>query len=115
MCHKLAVEFSDNFRLSSVPYDLGSTWRITELAMSIFSMSVMISACEQRIYAGFHGFRKDLANALNASHAIHMPVPMTAHMMEVMPELQDHGEGSCDHSGIVRFYERITGTSLLSG
>ena len=39
------------------------------------------------------GFRidlhiKDLNNALNASHAINMPVPMTAHMMEVMQELK---------------------------
>ena len=35
---------------------------------------------------------KDLNNALNASHAINMPVPMTAHMMEVMQELKNHDE-----------------------
>jgi 2-hydroxy-3-oxopropionate reductase len=63
------------------------------------------------------GFRidlhiKDLTNALNASHAINMPVPMTAHMMEVMQELKNHGEGGCDHDDIVRYYERMSGTSI---
>ena len=66
------------------------------------------------------GFRidlhiKDLNNALNASHAINMPVPMTAHMMEVMQELKNHDEGSCDHDDIVRYYERMTGTSIVKG
>ena len=63
------------------------------------------------------GFRidlhiKDLNNALNASHAINMPVPMTAHMMEVMQELKNHDEGACDHDDIVRYYERMTGVSI---
>ena len=48
------------------------------------------------------GFRidlhiKDLNNALNASHAINMPVPMTAHLMEVMQELKNHDEDVCVH------------------
>lgn len=64
------------------------------------------------------GFRidlhiKDLTNALNAAHAINMPVPMTAHMMEVMQELKIHDEGSCDHDDIVRFYERASGVSIV--
>lgn len=64
------------------------------------------------------GFRidlhiKDLTNALNAAHAINMPVPMTAHMMEVMQELKNHDEGSCDHDSIVKYYERITGVSIV--
>ena len=66
------------------------------------------------------GFRidlhiKDLNNALNASHAINMPVPMTAHMMEVMQELKNHDEGSCDHDDIIRYYERMTGVSIVKG
>ena len=56
-----------------------------------------------------------LNNALNASHAINMPVPMTAQMMEVMQELKNHGEGSCDHDDIVRYYERMTGVSIVKG
>ena len=64
------------------------------------------------------GFRidlhiKDLNNALNASHAINMPVPMTAHLMEVMQELKNHDEGSCDHDDIIRYYERMTGVSIV--
>ncbi len=64
------------------------------------------------------GFRidlhiKDLSNALNASHAINMPVPMTAHMMEVMQELKNHDEGACDHDDIIRYYERMTGVSIV--
>lgn len=66
------------------------------------------------------GFRidlhiKDLNNALNASHAINMPVPMTAHMMEVMQELKNHDEGNCDHDDIIRYYERMTGVSIVKG
>lgn len=64
------------------------------------------------------GFRinlhvKDLTNALNAAHAINMPVPMTAHMMEVMQELMGHGEGACDHDDVVKYYERMTGVSIV--
>ena len=64
------------------------------------------------------GFRidlhiKDLTNALNASHAINMPVPMTAHMMEVMQELKNHDEGGNDHDDIVKYYERMTGVSIV--
>ncbi|MBE6002810.1 MAG: 2-hydroxy-3-oxopropionate reductase [Lachnospiraceae bacterium] len=64
------------------------------------------------------GFRiklhvKDLTNALNAAHAINMPVPMTAHMMEVMQELMNHGEADCDHDDIVRYYERMSGVSIV--
>lgn len=64
------------------------------------------------------GFRinlhvKDLTNALNAAHAINMPVPMTAHMMEVMQELMNHDEGACDHDDVVKYYERMTGVSIV--
>ena len=63
------------------------------------------------------GFRidlhiKDLNNALNAAHSIHMPVPLTAQMMEVMQELKNHGEGGNDHCDIVKYYERMTGTPI---
>ena len=64
------------------------------------------------------GFRiklhiKDLTNALNAAHAINMPVPMTAQMMEVMQELMNHGEAECDHDDIVKYYERMSGVSIV--
>ncbi len=50
------------------------------------------------------GFRidlhiKDLNNALNASHAINMPVPMTENDGS-QKELKNHYEGSCDHDDL---------------
>ncbi|HIU78417.1 MAG TPA: 2-hydroxy-3-oxopropionate reductase [Candidatus Avilachnospira avicola] len=64
------------------------------------------------------GFRidlhiKDLNNVLNAAHAINMPVPMSAQMMEIMQELKNHDEGSCDHDAMVKYYERMTGVSIV--
>ncbi len=64
------------------------------------------------------GFRidlhiKDLNNVLNAAHAINMPVPMSAQMMEIMQELKCHDEGSCDHDAMVKYYERMTGVSIV--
>ena len=82
--------------------------------------STVLDAKAPMMLAGNYkpGFRinlhiKDLNNALNASHAINMPVPMTAHMMEVMQELKNHEEGGNDHSDIVKYYERMTGTSIV--
>ncbi|MDO5100357.1 MAG: 2-hydroxy-3-oxopropionate reductase [Eubacteriales bacterium] len=82
--------------------------------------STVLDAKAPMMLAGNYqpGFRinlhiKDLTNALNASHAVNMPVPMTAHMMEVMQELANHGEGVNDHCDIVRFYERMSGTSIV--
>ena len=82
--------------------------------------STVMNAKAPMMLAGNYkpGFRidlhiKDLTNALNAAHAINMPVPMTAQMMEVMQELKNHDEGSCDHDDIVRYYERMTGVSIV--
>ena len=82
--------------------------------------STVLDAKAPMILSGNYkpGFRidlhiKDLTNALNASHAINMPVPMTAHMMEVMQELKNHDEGSNDHDDIVKYYERMTGVSIV--
>lgn len=83
--------------------------------------STVLDAKAPMMLAGNYqpGFRinlhiKDLTNAINASHAVNMPVPMTAHMMEVMQELANHGEGGSDHCDIVRFYERMSGTSIVN-
>ncbi|MBQ6196487.1 MAG: 2-hydroxy-3-oxopropionate reductase [Lachnospiraceae bacterium] len=82
--------------------------------------STVLDAKAPMMLAGNYkpGFRidlhiKDLNNALNAAHAINMPVPMTAHMMEVMQELKNHGEGGNDHSDIVKYYERMSETSIV--
>lgn len=64
------------------------------------------------------GFRielhiKDLTNALNAAHAIQSPVPLTAQLMEVMQFLKAEGCEKEDHDSIVKYYEKISGTSII--
>ena len=64
------------------------------------------------------GFRielhiKDLTNALNAAHAISAPAPLTAQLMEVMQFLRAEGCDKDDHASIVKYYEKISGTSVV--
>lgn len=63
------------------------------------------------------GFRielhiKDLNNALNAAHATDTSLPMTASVMEIMQALKNDGCAAEDHSAIVRYYEKISNTSV---
>ncbi len=58
------------------------------------------------------GFRinlhiKDLANALETSHEIGVPLPLTASVMEIMQALKVDGKGDLDHGGLVRYYEKL--------
>ncbi|MCC8127588.1 MAG: 2-hydroxy-3-oxopropionate reductase [Clostridiales bacterium] len=64
------------------------------------------------------GFRielhiKDLTNALNAAHSISSPAPMTAQLMEIMQFLRSEGCDKEDHASIVKYYEKISGTSIV--
>lgn len=63
------------------------------------------------------GFRidlhiKDLMNALDCGHSVGSPLPLTALMMEVFQTLRADGCGSDDHSGISKYYEKISGTQI---
>ena len=65
------------------------------------------------------GFRielhiKDLTNALNAAHAISSPVPLSGQLMEIMQCLKADGCEKADHSGIVKFYEKLSNITLKS-
>ena len=56
------------------------------------------------------GFRielhiKDLTNAMNASQAVDMELPMTEKVLEMMKILAEEGMGTCDHSAVLRYYE----------
>lgn len=58
------------------------------------------------------GFRvelhiKDLQNALDTGHALNVPLPLTANIMETMQALKGDGLGANDHSAIVRHYEKL--------
>jgi 2-hydroxy-3-oxopropionate reductase len=58
------------------------------------------------------GFRielhiKDLQNALDTAHALNVPVPLTANVMETMQSLKSDGLETSDHCAIVRHYEKL--------
>jgi 2-hydroxy-3-oxopropionate reductase len=58
------------------------------------------------------GFRvelhiKDLQNALDTAHALNVPVPLTAAVMETLQALKVDGFAASDHSAIVRYYEKL--------
>ena len=63
------------------------------------------------------GFRielhiKDLTNALNAAHAVNVPVPLTGEVMEMMQSLKAYGYEKEDHSALARYYEKISEVSI---
>ncbi len=58
------------------------------------------------------GFRinlhiKDLANVLETSHEVGVPLPLTAAVMEMMQALKVDGMGDNDHGSLVRYYEKL--------
>ncbi len=58
------------------------------------------------------GFRidlhiKDMANALETSRAVGVPLPLAAQAMEIMQAIKQDGCGVQDHASIVKFYEKI--------
>jgi 2-hydroxy-3-oxopropionate reductase len=58
------------------------------------------------------GFRielhiKDLQNALDTAHALNVPVPLTANVMETMQALKCDDLATNDHCAIVRHYEKL--------
>jgi len=57
------------------------------------------------------GFRinlhiKDLNNALNTSHEIGVPLPLTSAVMEIMQALKVDGMGDNDHGGLIQYFEK---------
>lgn len=58
------------------------------------------------------GFRinlhlKDLANVLETSHQVGVPLPLTAAVMEMMHAMKVDGMGDLDHGALVRHYEKL--------
>ncbi|MCQ2397803.1 MAG: 2-hydroxy-3-oxopropionate reductase [Sphaerochaetaceae bacterium] len=63
------------------------------------------------------GFRidlhiKDLNNALETGHGLGTPMILTSAVQEMLQWLHNNGSGSDDHSAIVKYYERISGTEV---
>jgi 2-hydroxy-3-oxopropionate reductase len=63
------------------------------------------------------GFRielhlKDLSNALNASHQLGVPLPLTAQVMEIMQSLKADGLEKEDHCRVIKYYEKIANITV---
>jgi 2-hydroxy-3-oxopropionate reductase len=63
------------------------------------------------------GFRidlhiKDLNNVLETSHKVGAPLPLAAQVMEIMQAVKQDGSGGEDHSSMVKFYQKISGTVI---
>jgi 2-hydroxy-3-oxopropionate reductase len=63
------------------------------------------------------GFRirlhvKDLTNVLETSREIHMAMPLTSQVMEMMQVLVAEGHDDADHGGLALYYEKLNGLSL---
>lgn len=58
---------------------------------------------------------KDLANALETGVNANISLPFTSQIMKVMQVLQEDGFGQNDHSAVVKFYEKLTGTKIYQG
>jgi 2-hydroxy-3-oxopropionate reductase len=63
------------------------------------------------------GFRidlhiKDLTNALDTSHDVGAPLPLTAAVLEMLTGLKAGGHEKEDHSGLIQHYEALAGTRV---
>lgn len=63
------------------------------------------------------GFRinlhiKDLANALETSHEVGVPLPLTSSVMEMMQALKVAGHEFEDHSSLVKYYEKLANVEV---
>ena len=63
------------------------------------------------------GFRidlhiKDLKNVVDAASAVDAPIPLTQAVLEMMKVLHKDGCGTCDHSALLKYYQKLTGEVL---
>ena len=63
------------------------------------------------------GFRidlhiKDLNNVVDAARTVDAPIPLTQTVLEMMKVLHHDGDGSCDHSSLLKYYQKLTGETL---
>ncbi|MBR2698338.1 MAG: 2-hydroxy-3-oxopropionate reductase [Clostridia bacterium] len=63
------------------------------------------------------GFRidlhiKDLNNVVDAARTVDAPIPLTQTVLEMMKVLHHDGDGACDHSALLKYYQKLTGEVL---
>lgn len=80
--------------------------------------NVMKAKGPMMLAGGFDpGFRvelhaKDLDNALATGHETATPLPLTAAVREMLAALSASGQDDRDHSALVSYFERLSGTEL---
>lgn len=57
---------------------------------------------------------KDLSNVLDTGMKTNTPLPLTSEVMQMLQVLKADGCGGEDHSAIVKYYEKLTGTQISS-
>lgn len=55
---------------------------------------------------------KDLTNVMEAAEKENVPLPLTSHVLEVFQALEREGKQGLDHSGIIQYYESLTGVKV---
>ena len=63
------------------------------------------------------GFRielhyKDINNAMETAKALQIPLQVTANLQQVLTALVNSGDGGNDHSGILRYVEKLAGVEV---
>jgi 2-hydroxy-3-oxopropionate reductase len=63
------------------------------------------------------GFRidlhiKDLSNVVDVAKTVDAPIPLTQTVLEMMKVLHHDGDGICDHSALLKYYQKLTGETL---
>ncbi len=53
---------------------------------------------------------KDLANALETGYGVGSPMPITAQIAEMLQTVRADGGGQCDHSALITYFRKLTGT-----
>ena len=57
---------------------------------------------------------KDITNVMSTADSLNIPLILTAQLKEIMNSLKATGHSKDDHSGIVQFYEQISGIIVKS-
>lgn len=58
---------------------------------------------------------KDIKNVMLSAHAMDVPLPMTAQLLEIMQSLKVNGHMDEDHSAIIRYFEALAGVEVRAG
>lgn len=63
------------------------------------------------------GFRinlhiKDLNNVVDTAACYDSPIPLTQSVLEMMKVLKRDGDDGCDHSALLKYYQKLTGEEL---